>query len=238
MARASLAALCLWLGLAPAHAAEPVELELVLALDASSSVSAFEYRLQQQGIAAAFRDPSVHGAIRSLAPTGMVVAVVQWAGEGSPMVALDWTRLRGDTSARAFAERVETVPRARRGFTDIAGALRFSTRAIVANAFEGRRKVIDVSGDGTADGESPSAARDAAVAAGITVNGLVIHAHQYDLGELAALDLRLHYENEVTGGPGAFVEEARDFRDFAAAIRRKLLREISGAGFALRLPSE
>ena len=41
----------------PAFADEPVDLELVLAIDASSSVEEAEWQLQREGYAAAFRDP-------------------------------------------------------------------------------------------------------------------------------------------------------------------------------------
>ena len=47
----------------PAAAQQPVDLELVLAVDISSSVSRDEYALQMGGLAAAFRDPAVVAAI-------------------------------------------------------------------------------------------------------------------------------------------------------------------------------
>ena len=213
-------------------AREPVDLELLLALDSSSSVSHFEFALQQRGLAAAFRDPAIHRAIEGLGDGGMVLAVVQWAGEGAQRDAFGWLRLRTAADALAAADRLEAIPRALRGFTDIAGALRYSTGQIEGNAYAGARKVIDISGDGTADGEPPDRARDAAIAAGIVVNGLVVHTNEYDLGDLAAIDLFQHYETQVTGGPASFVMEAADYRDFVRAIRLKLLREISGTTFA------
>ena len=57
-------------------------------------------------------------------------------------------------------------------------------------------------------------------AAGITINGLAI------LNDDIALDL--YYAQHVIGGSDAFVMTARDFEDFAQAMRRKLLREIRG----------
>ncbi len=38
-------------------------------------------------------------------------------------------------------------------------------------------------------------------------------------------ELSAHYRAEVIHGPGAFVEVARGYKDFEAAMRRKLLRE-------------
>ncbi len=53
----------------------------------------------------------------------------------------------------------------------------------------------------------------------MTINGVVI------LG--ATPNPLPHYETEVIGGPGAFVEVAEDFEDYAPVILRKLLRELS-----------
>ncbi|MEE8305781.1 MAG: DUF1194 domain-containing protein, partial [Gammaproteobacteria bacterium] len=41
-------------------------------------------------------------------------------------------------------------------------------------------------------------------------------------------DLDLYYEDCVIGGPGAFIVVADGFKDFARAIRRKLVTEIAG----------
>jgi hypothetical protein len=56
---------------------------------------------------------------------------------------------------------------------------------------------------------------------GTTINGLAI------LNEFPALDQ--YYAERVIGGPEAFVVAARDYDDFARAMRFKLLQEIRGA---------
>ncbi len=140
--------------------------------------------------------------------------------------------VRSDADIEAVAAVLEAMPRQMEGRTDIATAIRFATAAILTNAYEGVRKTIDVSGDGSSDIADPAAARDVALAQGITINGLVIHATEYDLGELADIELYQHYLRRVIGGPGAFVMEARNYNDFADAIRRKLLREINGPAVA------
>ena len=83
--------------------------------------------------------------------------------------------------------------------------------------------MIDISGDGINNiGRQPEAARDEAVAEGITINGLAI------LTDFAGLD---HYfRNSVVGGPGAFVVAVAEFADFAAAVLNKLVREIAAPG--------
>jgi hypothetical protein len=95
--------------------------------------------------------------------------------------------------------------------------------------------VIDVSGDGTnTNGLEPSVARDAAMALGITINGLVILSTQ----EMPWMPWHTHppggldeyYRQNVAGGPGAFVMVAEDFNTFASAIINKLVREIADNG--------
>ncbi len=64
----------------PALAQErSVDLELVLAVDASASVSGEEFDLQVRGLAEAFRHRSVVQAIRAAGDLGLAVALVQWA---------------------------------------------------------------------------------------------------------------------------------------------------------------
>ena len=120
------------------------------------------------------------------------------------------------------------------GFTDIAGAINFSINQLEANGYDGRRLAIDVSGDGTSDRNDPSTARDRAILRGITVNGLVIHNFEYDLGDLARFELFNHYRDNVIGGPGAFLLNAESFETFGQSMREKLYREISGPLFAGR----
>lgn len=214
------------LGLAggdPAEAQQgtPVDLELVLAIDTSGSVDPWEFNLQLRGIAAAFRDPEVQAAIEGSTPGGLAVTLVQWSGPQEQLATTGWAVLTDGTSATAFAAQTEADGRQFMGRTAIASVLEFATLLLTHNRFDGYRKVIDLSGDGRAnEGRAPGDARDAAVAADITVNALPI------MTDVADLDL--YYRDQVIGGPGAFLLSALDFDDFARAIRQKLLREIGG----------
>ena len=105
--------------------------------------------------------------------------------------------------AAELSAKISASSRTIKGLTDIAGAIGFSVNAIEANNFLADRQVIDISGDGSSDARRSEAARDAANARGVTINGLVIHNRDIDLGELANIDLREHYANHVIGGPGA-----------------------------------
>ncbi|MEM7227000.1 MAG: DUF1194 domain-containing protein [Pseudomonadota bacterium] len=203
-----------------------VDLELILAVDTSSSVSSQEFDLQMQGLAEAFRHPSVQAAIEAAGDLGIAVAMVQWSDNRKQTVAIPWQVLRGAASAEAFAAEISRTPRFLvGGGTALGGALDFSLRQFGRNAFNGRRKVIDISGDGrTNQGAHPSRFRDEAVALGITINGLAI------LNEDVYVDR--YYRYNVIGGTGAFVMTAQDYEDFSVAILEKLIKEIAGAPVA------
>ena len=206
----------------------PVDLELVLAVDTSSSVSAEEFDLQMRGLAQAFRSPAVVQAIRAAGDLGLAVSLVQWSDARKQTLAIDWVMVTDDASAARFSEEIENTPRFLiGGGTALGGALSFSMRQFETSGYQGRRKVIDVSGDGrTNQGAHPSRIRDKAVAAGITVNGLAI------LNEDLYVDR--YYLYNVIGGTGAFVMTADDYEDFAAAILAKLVKEIAGVPIAAR----
>lgn len=216
----------------PANAQQPVDLELVLAIDTSTSVDATEFRLQRDGLADAFRHPDVVGAIEAAGDLGIAVTVVQWSGRARQRTVVDWMHMRNGGEAAQFADRIAAAPRKIEGMTDIAGAVDFGVARLNDNAFTGRRQVIDISGDGSSDATRSEMARNRAVARGITVNGLVIYNEDIDLAELAKIDVRDHYANHVIGGVGAFMMTAADFEDFRVAIRRKLVREITGPATA------
>jgi hypothetical protein len=227
-ATAALAGALLLVAAGPAAAqGRPVDLELVLAVDASASVSDAEFDLQVRGLAEAFRHRSVALAIRAAGDLGLAVALVQWADYRQHAVSVDWTLLHDGASAGRFAKRVEAVRRSVSGSTAIGGALEFATVQLEGNGFEGRRKVVDVSGDGRSNqGSAAWLARNLAAARGITVNGLAI------LNEDPTLDR--YYRANVIGGTGAFVMTANDYEAYRLAILSKLIKEITGAPTALR----
>lgn len=224
MLRAPILAVCL-IGFALPSRAEPAvaDLELVLAVDASGSVDDREFALQMGGIAAGFRDPKVREAIRSGPHGRIAVNLIVWADHQVPKDASGWLLLAGDADAEAFARLVEGFPRRQNGATGIGEGVAAAVRAIETNGITGARKTIDVSGDGQ---ETPPRefvvlmpqARIMALSSGITVNGLAIVNE-----DPALLD---YYRDKVRTGPGSFIVGATDYADFAAAMRRKLIREI------------
>lgn len=203
-----------------------VDLELVLAVDASSSVSAEEFDLQMRGFADAFRNPAVAAAIRATGELGVAISMIQWSDNRRQHVAIDWQHLTTAQSAERYAELIDTTPRfLDGGGTAIGGAIEFGVRLIERNAFEGIRKVIDISGDGRANqGAQPAKLRDLAVLRGVTINGLAI------LNEDSSVDA--YYRSSVIGGTGAFVITANNYEDFAAAMLEKLIKEIGAVPVA------
>lgn len=222
LARRLLIVWTLTLGPAAGIAAEqPVDLELVLAVDVSRSIDAYEFELQRAGYVEAFRDPRVIGAIRSGGLGAIAVTLVQWSGALLQHQAVGWFVVSDTESGFIFAELIANSGRLLfGGGTSVSGAVDYSSRLFERNDFEGLRRVIDISGDGVNNnGRLPDFARDAAVAQGITINGLAI------LNEEPLLDT--YYRDHVIGGPGAFILTATSFETFATAIIQKLIREIS-----------
>lgn len=206
----------------PAHSQIPVELELVLAVDASGSVDSHEYDLQIEGLVRAFRDPAVVTAIIGTNPTGGVaVTVVHWSSTNEQVQMVPWTVLRDAPSSFAFSAALKAV--SERKFNDstgIGGVLRFAERLIRLSPYNGRRKSIDISGDGSNNsGIPPALVRDMVTEDGIVVNGLTILNDEPYLHE--------YYAKNVIGGAGAFVMTAANYTDIILATRNKLLREIS-----------
>jgi hypothetical protein len=140
-----------------------------------------------------------------------------------------WHLIDGAESADAFAARLAARPSATWRGTSISGALRFGS-GLFDNEFEGSRLVIDISGDGPNNAGTPVIPeRDAAVSAGIVVNGLpILIRPSQSFG-----DLDRYYAECVTGGPGSFVLPIRQSSEFATAIRRKLILEVSAVPDAL-----
>jgi Protein of unknown function (DUF1194) len=206
-----------------ASAQTSVDLQLVLAVDASGSVNQYRFDLQKQGYADAFRNPRVLKAIRSGIAGAIAVTVVQWTGPDMQVQAVDWTIVGDRRSAEAFAAAVDDTPRQLfSGGTSISGAIDHAAKLLLATApnFPGARRTIDVSGDGANNRGRPAhLARDDAVRAGITVNGLPILALEPGLDR--------YYFDNVIGGPGAFMVTAQTYEAFADAVLKKLINEIA-----------
>ncbi len=210
-----------------------VDLLLVLAADVSRSVDTAKFQLQREGYAAAMSDPRVLEAISSGPNRSIAVLFMEWSGQFSQRVVVDWTVIRDEKTARQFGDYLLETPRSFAERTSISAAIDFSVELLDQAPFEASRRTIDVSGDGTNNsGRDVRLARDAAVKKDITVNGLVILSdrplpwnpdHTHPPGGLPQ-----YYRENVIGGAGAFVFTAENFESFGRALITKLVAEIAG----------
>jgi hypothetical protein len=201
--------------------AAAVDLALVLAVDTSGSVIDARLRLQTEGYARALRRPELVAAVAA-GPRGRIAATfVQWSGARRQNQAVGWRLIADAADARAFAAAIDDAPRTIPDWTSISGAIDFARGLLAACPYPARRRVLDISGDGVNnDGRPVEAARDEAVAAGITINGLALLDLEPELDE--------YFRASVIGGPGAFAMAVGDPEEFAEALLRKLVTEISG----------
>lgn len=225
--RALLTTFCAALIAAPALSqGTEVDVELALLVDVSRSMSPEELEIQRLGYAAALQSDAVYAAIRSGLLQTVALSYVEWAG--SQEVIIDWTLIetRQDLDDFALALSAEFNPSMRR--TSITGALSYAAWSIDNNAYEGLRRVIDISGDGPNNfGGLVTDARDAALGQRITINGLPLMTRDGMGAQWHLDDLDVYYQECVTGGPGSFVIPVYDWVDFADAVRRKLVLEIA-----------
>ena len=223
---ASVAGLAMAQDQTPAPKAIPaqtdVSVALVLAVDTSGSVSMGRFELQKQGYAAAFRNPQVLNAIRSLGTQSIAVTMFQWTGPFLHVVVADWMLVKDAASAEAFAGAIDAAPRKLfGGGTSISGAIDYARTLLEQSPYKGARRIIDVSGDGSNNSGRPAEmARDEAVADGVGINGLPILTVEPGLDH--------YYFSNVIGGPGAFMVPVANYDNFADAVLKKLINEIAG----------
>ncbi len=210
--------------------AERVDLELILAVDISGSVDDEEAELQRAGYAAALMDKAVIRAIQSGRLGRIALAYVEWAGEPVRNTIVEWSIIDGPGAARAFARRLARAPLNVELWTSISGAIDFGLDLFYFSPHEGKRRVLDISGDGPNNYGAPvNLARYRAVKKGIVINGLpIINGRVSRYGTPPLPHLENYYRDCVIGGFGSFIVVANTYNDFARAIRRKMILEIAG----------
>src|SRR6478609_5636264 len=101
---------CSLLADAPVRPSALVDLELVLAADASHSMSRAGRRLERAAYAQAFRTADLVEAASSGAQRRIAVTLIEWSGKDEQTVVVPWTIVGDDISARAFADAIEAAP--------------------------------------------------------------------------------------------------------------------------------
>tara|TARA_R110001606_G_scaffold170126_2_gene315463 strand:+ start:2998 stop:3759 length:762 start_codon:yes stop_codon:yes gene_type:complete len=209
---------------------EYVDLELVLAVDVSSSIDEVEARRQREGHVAALADPEVISAIQGGGYGRIAVMYLEWADGDFQRVVAPWTVIGTEADARIFAASLATAPFISGRRTAIGAAIESSITLIEDNDYQGMRQVIDLSGDGPQNsGSSLSQARSRAETALITINGLPIQSErQSPFRPSVSIDVADYFEKQVIAGPGAFISPTNEHEDFVDALKRKLIIEIAG----------
>jgi hypothetical protein len=207
-------------GAADAQDAGPgaCSMALALGLDISISVDAGEYAQQRDGLAAALLDPAVRDAILAQ-PGAVALMAYEWSGTRQQAIIAPWSYIDDEADLAGFVAALAGHPRSNADFpTAVGGAIGFGATMLDAVPWCARL-VLDISGDGVGnDGYPPETAYRHFPVDGVMVNGLVVE------GSDRAVER--YYLDHVIRGPGAFVEVAGGYRDYARAMRLKLLREL------------
>lgn len=206
----------------------PVDVELVLAVDVSLSMSLEEMDLQRRGYAAALSDPAVVEAIAKGIHQRIAVTYLEWAGQTRHRQVIPWRLIASaEDAARVSDELMQSRIEGQRR-TSISGAIREAAAMFDGNGFRGLKRVIDVSGDGPNNQGAPvTLARDEVISTGITINGLPLMTNGGLVSSFNIPDLDAYYANCVIGGPAAFVVPVTSWDQFPEALRRKLVLELA-----------
>ncbi len=216
----------------PIRAAGPydryVDLQLVLAVDISGSMDYIEQQTQRDGYVAAFRDPEVISAITS-GPYGRIaVTYVRWAGAFVQETAVPWMIVGTKAEAESFANAIFKAPLYTERGTSISSALNYAFSSFTKSGVDSDRRTIDISGDGSNnDGMPVGPVREKILAGNVTINGLPVMINPSGVGGAPFVGLDDYYRDCVVGGPGSFVVSIKTLKEFAPAIRRKLILEIA-----------
>jgi len=213
-----------------------VDVEICLAVDGSGSIDADEFAFQRQAYAAAITDRRVLDIIASGFEGGIAIAMMEWGGADSMEPVTDWHFVDGKAKADDFATAVLAAPRRAVGWNSISNAIAFCHGWIRDNAFDGHRKVIDVSGDAGQFGGLPlGVTRNEAVQDGIVINALALDYRSGGMTGPGGMALFDHYSRDVIGGPWSFALRVESPAQFVEALVRKLILEIAWMSGPVRI---
>ncbi|MBT8459908.1 MAG: DUF1194 domain-containing protein [Boseongicola sp.] len=219
------------IALTPSLASAACRLALVLALDVSGSVDNAEYTQQLNGVAEALSDPEVQSVLFATPEVPVNLAIFEWSSSSYQQVILDWTPLNGPPDVAAIRDTLLSWPRARAPeATGLGAALEFAN-AMMARAPACWDQTLDISADGkNNDWPLPYRLRESGRLGDMNVNALVIATDftgTIDRTPDSVGELTSYFQARIIHGPGAFVEVAQGYAAYAAAMKRKLLRELA-----------
>jgi hypothetical protein len=205
-----------------------VDAIVITGLDVSSSINATETALQINGTAEALKSPAVLSAIRNGKLGRIGVLVFLWADGTYPEV-LSWRIIANDKDAEAASLEVATtltglladIQKVREvgTLTNLSGALGNALALLKASPFKSDRRLVNIVGNGEDNvGEDPQRARADLIAAGATINGVIVG------GDKAVVT---YYRQNVIGGKHAFTRIANTPEDVVGVMISKFVSEIA-----------
>ncbi len=211
---------------AQAQGARSVDIAIVVSLDRSESIDMEDARAQIDGLIFTLRHSRFRDAVGAGWFGRIALSVVTWSSFGRQEVILPWMQIAGAGDAEVAAAILKldyTRQRAARHGTqtDIAFAIEVGMKQIDTLPWAARQTVLNVVADGISNiGRVATVDRDAALARGITINGLIM-ARGSAIGVLSR-----YFRREVIGGPTSFVQVSASNEDFANAMLRKIILEM------------
>jgi Protein of unknown function (DUF1194) len=204
-----------------------VDVALVLAVDASSSMDDSERKLQREGYAKSITSANVLASIREGFYHRIAITMFEWGSKDAQHIIVPWTIIDSEETAQKVAQLMIEVPAEDLQRTSISGGLLYAQSLLRLAPAKSQKEVIDVSGDGpNNDGEVVDIIRDRLVNEGIVINGLPIVTKDYN-DYLSIPDLDKYYEHCVIGGWGSFTIPVKGMVNFQKALEIKLITEIS-----------
>jgi hypothetical protein len=208
---------------------QPVDLELVIAVDISYSMDLDELAVQREGYAQALISPEFLQALKQLRYGKVALTYFEWSAQNDQKVVIPWRVIDGPESAGSVSDEIMRAPVRRGSRTSLSGAVAFAMPLYDSSGVQGARRVLDISGDGpNNDGPPIGELRAAALDSGITINGLPVMVKEPQIYSTDIENLDWYYEDCVIGGPGAFVVPVKGRDQFKEAIRAKLVLEVAG----------
>jgi len=191
---------------------------LALGLDVSGSVDTVEYQMQRDGVAAALTSKAVSEVLLKSGAAPVDLAVFEWSGPEHQVMVQPWVTITDAVILLEVAQQIKAAPRVKGSPTTAIGAAMGFESALLDQRATCWKRTLDISGDGQAN-TGPRPQDIAHVPKDVVINGLVI-------GQTTIQELSAYFDAYVIRGAGSFVEVALGFEDYAAAMERKLLREL------------
>jgi len=204
---------------------------LSMGLDVSGSVDDEEYQLQLQGVIAALNAPDVQDVLFMQPEAPIRLHVYEWSGPINQTIIVPWTAIQTPADLAQVSGLLAGHQRGVRAPTTAIGSAILAGYSYLNPQTDCWKRTLDLSGDGETNvGPLPETIGDDQRPVGVVVNGLVIGAASVDGETQRFVDIKqlsAYYTANVIRGPDAFVEVALGYEDYAAAMERKLLRELA-----------